>query len=92
MRLSSLLAAALVLASTPALAQQTQRGRELYETQCATCHTERLHEREKSKIRSYGDLRAEVIRWSRETRQRFTPEDIEDVVRFLDRTHYRLEK
>lgn len=92
MRLPSLLAATLVLASPPAPAQETQRGRALYETQCATCHTERLHEREKSKIRSIRDLRAEVVRWSRETRQRFTAEDIEDVVRFLNQTHYRLKK
>ena len=92
MRIASLLAATLFLASPPAPAQETQRGRALYDAQCATCHTERLHEREKSKIRSIADLRDEVIRWSRETRQRFTAEDIEDVVRFLDQTHYRLEK
>jgi mono/diheme cytochrome c family protein len=92
MRFASLLAATFVLASAPVLAQDTQRGRALYETQCATCHAERLHEREKSKIRSIGDLRAEVVRWSRETRQRFTAEDIEDVVRFLDQTHYRFGK
>lgn len=92
MRLASLLALTFVLVSPPALAQEIQRGRLLYETQCATCHTERLHDREKSKIRSIVELRAEVTRWSRETRQRFTPEDIEEVVRFLNQTHYRLEK
>jgi mono/diheme cytochrome c family protein len=92
MRLAGLLAAALVFASPPAPAQEIQRGRALYETQCATCHAERLHDREKSKIRSIVDLRAEVVRWSRETRQRFSAEDIDDVVRFLNQTHYRLEK
>ena len=92
MRLTSLTACAIALFSLPASAQETQRGRALYETQCATCHGERLHEREKSKIRSIGELRAEVLRWSRETRQRFTAEDIEDIVRFLNQTHYRLEK
>jgi mono/diheme cytochrome c family protein len=92
MHLAGPIAVVLLLVSSPAPAQETQRGRALYETQCATCHSERLHEREKSRIRSISELRAEVIRWSRETRQHFTAEDIEDVVRFLNRTHYRLEK
>lgn len=38
------------------------------------------------------ELRAEVIRWSGQTKQRFTAADIEVVVPFLDQTHYRLEK
>ncbi|MBI3370140.1 MAG: c-type cytochrome [Betaproteobacteria bacterium] len=93
MRRASLIAAVFAAASPSVLAQETtQRGQELYATQCATCHTERLHQREKSNIRTRADLRAEVTRWSRETRQRFSAEDIEDVVRYLDRSHYRLKK
>lgn len=92
-RSASLVVAAFAASSLSVHAQETvQRGQELYATQCLTCHTERLHEREKSKIRTLADLRAEVTRWSRETKQRFSAEDIEDVVRYLDLSHYRLKK
>ena len=93
MRPASLIAAALAAASLPVLAQETpQRGQDLYATHCGTCHQERLHRRETSKIRTLADLRVEVTRWSRETKHRFSAEDIEDVVRYLDQSHYRLKK
>lgn len=74
----------------PAPGADPDRGRLLYETHCATCHTERLHHRDKSKIRSLEALRAEVRRWAPQTKYRFTPEEIEDVVEYLDASHYRL--
>ena len=93
MRAVSFFVAALAAACLPVAAQESnQRGQELYATQCATCHSERLHKRENSKIRTLADLRAEVTRWSRETKQRFSAEDIEDVLRHLDQSHYRLTK
>ena len=92
-RPASLVVAAFAASSLSVDAQETvQRGQELYATQCLSCHTERLHQREKSKIRTLADLRAEVTRWSRETKQRFSAEDIEDAVRDLDLSHYRLKK
>lgn len=93
MRPASMVAAAFAACSLAVHAQETtQRGQELYATQCLTCHAERVHQRDKSRIRTLADLRAEVTRWSRETRQRFSAEDIEDVVRYLDLSHYRLTK
>jgi mono/diheme cytochrome c family protein len=74
-----------------AQAQEISRGQLLYETHCATCHTERLHEREKSAIRSYADLRAEVGKRAALTKRRFSPDEIEDIIEFLDRSHYRLD-
>jgi hypothetical protein len=80
-----------MLAAT-ARAQNIDRGRLLYETHCASCHTERLHDREKSLIRSYADLRREVgQRSSLVPNRRFTPDELEDIIEFLDRTHYRLD-
>jgi mono/diheme cytochrome c family protein len=67
------------------------RGRLLYDAHCATCHTERLHTREKSRIRSYADLRAEVGRRAELTNRRFEPQELEDIIEFLDRSHYRLD-
>jgi mono/diheme cytochrome c family protein len=86
---ASLLAA--LLLSGAAHAQNIDRGRLLYDTHCATCHTERLHTREKSTIQSYGALRAEVGRRAAQTNRRFSPDELEDIIEFLDRSHYRLD-
>ena len=88
--ISASLAAALLLAGA-AQAQDIERGRLLYETHCATCHTERLHTRENSIIRSYGALRAEVGKRAAMTNRRFTPDELEEIIEFLDRSHYRLD-
>ena len=82
---------ALILA-LPAWAQDLERGKLLYETHCATCHSERLHDREKSKIKSLADLRDEVARWAPQTKRRFTLDELEDVVQHLNRSHYKLNK
>ena len=83
MRFASLLT--LLFLAGAAQAQNVDRGRLLYETHCGTCHTERLHHREHSTIRSYGALRAEV------GNRQFSPDELEDVIEFLDRSHYRLD-
>jgi mono/diheme cytochrome c family protein len=85
-------ALAVLLAAAPAWAQEVPRGELLYTTYCASCHTERLHEREKSKIHSLAALRDEVARWAPQTGRRFTLDERELVVQYLNRTHYKLAK
>ena len=88
------LALLLLVCSLPAASQEAERGRVLYETFCMTCHYERVHERpaERSLVKSLTDLRAQVARWSQRTRMRFTPQDVDDVAEYLNRSHYKLEK
>jgi mono/diheme cytochrome c family protein len=78
----------------PAAAQDADRGRVLYETFCMTCHYERVHERsrERSAVKSYADVRKQAARWSERTRMRFTPEDVDDVAEYLNRSHYKFQK
>jgi mono/diheme cytochrome c family protein len=83
-------AALLAFAALPAWAQDPPRGAVLYATYCATCHTERLHDREKSKVKSLAQLRDEVARWVPQTKRAFTLDEIEAVVQHLNRSHYRL--
>lgn len=73
-----------------AAAQDVSRGQLLYENHCIACHREGLHERQASKVATYGDLRFQVDRWTKETGRRFTPAEREDLIEFLDATHYRL--
>ncbi|HET7672517.1 MAG TPA: hypothetical protein VFK84_19065 [Burkholderiales bacterium] len=72
-------------------AQDPERGRLLYETYCGDCHYERMHSRERSKVRSLADLRDMVARWAPQTKYRFTLDELEDVVQHLNQKHYRLE-
>jgi mono/diheme cytochrome c family protein len=88
------LAFLLLAGALPAAAQDAERGRVLYETFCMTCHYERVHERsrERSVVKSSTDLRSQVARWSERTRMRFTPQDVDDVAEYLNRSHYKMEK
>ena len=92
MRARHLAAAALAVVAPAAAAQDLERGRALYETHCAQCHGERLHDRERSKVHGIDDLRDFVVRWSHETRHQFTLDELEDVVQHLNRTHYRFRR
>ncbi len=87
------IALAAALAGGTARAQDAERGRRLYETHCNGCHYERVHRRsrESSRVRSLEDLRSEVTRWAGQTRQRLTREDLQDIVAYLNRSHYHLD-
>ena len=69
--------------------QDVQRGRLLYETHCGACHYERLHDRVRTKIGQLADLRDEVARWAPQTGRSFTLDEREDVVQYLNESHYR---
>ena len=79
----------LLLVPAAGLAQDAGRGRLLYETHCGTCHYERVHQRLKSDVKDLSDLRATVARWAAQTRHRLTAEDIQDLVQYLNESHYR---
>ena len=87
MRLSSL--ALLTLTALPAFAQESPRGQLLYETHCGTCHYERVHQRTRSDVKDIADLRDTVSRWASQTKHPFSLDDIEEVVQYLNRSHYR---
>ena len=93
--LRSVCALALFDIASPGWTQaDTARGRLLYETYCGGCHYEKLHERPRSRslVNSQADLRTQVMRWAPQTKHRFTNEEIEAVVDYLDRSHYKLGK
>ena len=88
LRLSLLLSTLLV--ATPAAAQDFNRGRALYQTYCGACHYERIHQRARSEIKDMADLRDMVSRWSKQTNYRFSLDELEDVVEYLNVSHYRI--
>lgn len=82
-----------VLGAPSVRAQDMARGRELYETLCGDCHYQRVHERDraKSKVQTLLELRAQVKRWSVQTRRSFSEQDLADIVEYLSVSHYHLE-
>lgn len=89
------MAAIVVVFSTQYVhAQDAAQGRELYETHCGDCHFQRVHERDrdKSRVQTREQLRVQVARWGAQTRRNFSAQEQADMVEYLDRSHYRLEK
>lgn len=83
-------AIALFALSLAASAQDAARGRALYETHCGGCHYERIHdERLRPAVRDLPDLRDMVAQWARETKRSFTTEELDDIVLYLNESHYR---
>ena len=95
MRRASALALAL-LAGAPlsSPAQDAERGRELYEAYCTSCHYERIHRRDpaRSLVRTLPQLRAQVAERAALTGRTFPLRDLDDIAEYLNRSHYRLVK
>ena len=74
-----------------ALAQDAERGRQIYETHCLSCHYERIHKRDPSRslVRSLTGLRVEVARRAEQVTPRLSIEDLDDIAEYLNRSHYR---
>jgi mono/diheme cytochrome c family protein len=85
---------ALALVAAPAAAQDAQRGKLLYDAHCGGCHYERVHDRPpgRSSVHSLADLRDEVARRAALVKQRFTRDDLADIVSYLNQSHYRFER
>jgi mono/diheme cytochrome c family protein len=80
----------LLLGPLSAAAQDVERGKLLYETHCGGCHYERVHERLRSSVRDLADLRDMVAKWVPQTKHRFTLDEQEAVVQYLNESHYRI--
>lgn len=65
-----------------------QRGRALYENHCQFCHTWRVHVRPNKLPLSRSELRDIVDHWRKQQGLSWTADDTQDVVEFLDRSHY----
>lgn len=79
----------LLLLPAAAWSQEAEQGRLLYETHCGGCHYERVHQRVRSDVRDLADLRDTVARWAPQTKRRFTLDERESIVQYLNESHYR---
>ena len=87
--LIALCTAAPTYAATGAYVPDVNRGQKLYERSCQTCHTPSIHSRPDRRIPLTRDeMRGLVDHFRRTASLGWTPEEIEDVVEYLNRTHY----
>ena len=73
--------------TTPALS--FERGRALYERHCVKCHTPDIHRRAQRIPMTRDELRGLVDTFRRVQSLGWTPEEIDDVVEYLNVTRYR---
>ncbi len=64
------------------------RGKLLYETHCNACHTSEIHWREQKLAADWESLRFQVRRWQASIGLAWSEEEITDVTRYLNSTHY----
>jgi hypothetical protein len=77
------------LAAAPANAADAARGRALYENHCEHCHTPKIHSRANKLPISKHEVRLIVDDWRRQVNLPWTPEEVEDVVEYLNVTRYK---
>ena len=90
----SLASILLLVAAGSASAAETytpdlERGRALYEQHCQHCHTPRIHSRPNKLPLTRDELAAIVDHFRRTENLGWTPEEVKDVVEYLNRTRYR---
>ena len=84
-----LLSGAAAAATQSAYAPNFDRGRDLYEAHCQHCHTSSIHARPNQLPLTRDELAGIVDHFRRTAGLGWTPEEIEDVVEYLNRTRYR---
>jgi mono/diheme cytochrome c family protein len=74
-------------AATPAV--DFERGRALYDANCEHCHTPNIHSRPNRLPLTRDELAAIVDHFRRTEGLAWTPEEVDAVVEYLNRTRYR---
>ena len=67
------------------------KGEQLHRA-CLGCHDTELYTPDRAKIRTSAELRKAVIDWNDRMNPKFTEEEIDDVVAYLERDFYRFAK
>ena len=77
-----------VAAPAATFESRLERGRALYERHCEVCHTPSIHTRPNKLPLTRDELAAIVDHFRRIENLGWTPEEVDDVVEYLNRTRY----
>ncbi|MFO1350959.1 MAG: hypothetical protein U1F68_09915 [Gammaproteobacteria bacterium] len=86
--ISSSIAAVLMLVAGQSWAADIERGRQLYENHCTSCHADIVHLRDKKITRTLDDVRHQIARWKGVLNLDWTAAEMEDVLQFLNDNYY----
>ena len=64
------------------------RGELLYSLHCKSCHTTKIHWRKEKLATNWSSLKAQVVRWQSNIGLGWDEDEITDVTRYLNITHY----
>ena len=77
-----------ILYAPSANGADASRGRALYENHCQYCHTPKIHIRPNRLPATKHEVRLLVDDWRRQANLAWTPEEVEDVLEYLNVTRY----
>jgi len=87
----SMLTAACIIAS-PVQAADPVKGKTLHDQKCFGCHDTRQYTRKNRIIHTFEDLQGRVEFCDAASKAGFSPEDIEDVVAYLNKEFYKFKQ
>jgi mono/diheme cytochrome c family protein len=77
-----------ILYASSSYGADASRGRALYENHCQFCHTPKIHTRPNRLPATKNEVRLLVDDWRRQENLAWTPEEVEDVLEYLNVTRY----
>jgi mono/diheme cytochrome c family protein len=86
-----MLSAAFMMAGHAAAAGDPARGEKLHQD-CLGCHGTELYVPPKAKIKVLSTLKKEVEKWNDRMNPKFTRQEVEDLVAYLNRDFYKFPK
>ncbi len=79
----------ILLSFSMSVSADAERGRLLYENHCTSCHASTLHVRDQRKTKKPAEMRAMILRWSRELKLNWSENELADVYRYLNNRYYK---
>ncbi len=77
-----------IFACGPALAENFERGQELYEDQCGECHNNLNTPNKTRKVKTLSELRERIASWAAHTGSEWGSSELDDVSYFLNKSFY----
>ncbi|MGZ4995929.1 MAG: hypothetical protein ACXV79_17400 [Methylobacter sp.] len=74
--------------SGPALAENFERGQELFEDQCGGCHNNFVALNKDSKIKTMSALKERIVSWAAHTGSEWGNSEFDDVLYYLNKSFY----
>jgi mono/diheme cytochrome c family protein len=88
----ALACAAFLYAASPVLAAGDANRGEALHRDCEGCHGTELYVKPRAKVKTLSTLKKEVERWNDRMNPKFTKQETEDLVAYLNRDFYRFPK